>query len=135
MTRAAWLVPARDGGTGTHEPGSGPDQVAPDHELVRRGQQGDLQAFDELMRRHVIRAYHVALAVLHDHHDAQDTAQDAFLAAGFRSVSTPITWRPPLSPGILPGPVPGWGFLPASAAGTASPEPSAAPTATPRCST
>jgi hypothetical protein len=75
VTRAAWLVPARDGGTGTHEPGPGSGQVAPDPELVRRGQQGDLQAFDELMHRHALRAYHVALAVLHDHHDAEDTAQ------------------------------------------------------------
>jgi len=56
-------------------------------------------------------------------------------AAGFRSASTPTTCRPPLSPGILPGPVPAWGCLPASAAGTASLKPSAAPTATPRSST
>jgi len=27
MTRAAWLVPARDGGPGTHEPGSGPGEA------------------------------------------------------------------------------------------------------------
>ena len=60
MTRAAWPVPARDGGTGTHEPGSGPGEATPDQELVRRGQRGDLEAFDELMRRYVIRAYHVA---------------------------------------------------------------------------
>jgi len=30
MTRAAWLVPARDGGPGTHEPGSGPGEATPD---------------------------------------------------------------------------------------------------------
>jgi RNA polymerase sigma-70 factor (ECF subfamily) len=101
VTRAAWLVPARDGGTGTHDPGPGSGEGAPDQELVRRGQQGDLQAFDELMRRHAVRTYHVALAVLHDHHDAQDTAQDAFLAAwqglaGFRGDCEFGTWLHPI---------------------------------------
>lgn len=55
--------------------------MPPDRELVRLSQQGDLQAFDDLTRRHSVRAYHVALTVLHDHHDAQDITQDAFLAA------------------------------------------------------
>ena len=73
----------------------------PDQALVRRGQRGDLQAFDELMRRHSLRAYHVALAVLHDHHEAQDTAQDAFLAAsqglaGFRGDCEFGTWLHPI---------------------------------------
>ena len=97
VTRAVWLVPARDGGTRTHEPGPGSGEGASGQELVRRGRQGDLQAFDELMRRHAVRAYHVALAVLHDHQDAQDTAQDAFLAAwqglaGFRGDCEFGTW-------------------------------------------
>ena len=53
------------------------------------------------MRRHALRAYHVALAVLHDHHDAQDTAQDAFLAAWqglarFRGDSEFGTWLHPI---------------------------------------
>ena len=101
MTRAAWLVPARDGSTRTHEPGPESGEAAADQELVRRGQQGDLRAFDELMRRHALRAYHVALAVLHDHHDAQDTAQDAFLAAwrglaGFRRDCEFGTWLHPI---------------------------------------
>jgi RNA polymerase sigma-70 factor (ECF subfamily) len=101
VTRAAWLIPARDGGTGTREAGPGSGEAAPDQELVRRGQQGDLQAFDELMCRHALRAYHVAFAVLHDHHDAQDTAQDAFLAAwqglaGFRGDCEFGTWLHPI---------------------------------------
>lgn len=99
VTRAAWLVPAWDSGTRTHEPGSG--EAVPDQELVWHGQQGDLQAFDELMCRHAGRAYHVALAVLHDHQDAQDTTQDAFLAAwrglaGFRGDSEFGTWLHPI---------------------------------------
>jgi RNA polymerase sigma-70 factor (ECF subfamily) len=101
VTRAAWLVPARDGDTGTYDPGPGPGEAVPDQALVRRGQRGDLQAFDELMRRHSMRAYHVALAVLHDHHEAQDTAQDAFLAAwqglaGFRGDCEFRTWLHPI---------------------------------------
>jgi RNA polymerase sigma-70 factor (ECF subfamily) len=76
-------------------------QAALDLELVQRSQQGDLQAFGELISRHAVRAYHVALAVLHDHHDAQDTVQDAFLAAwqglaGFRGDSGFGTWLHPI---------------------------------------
>lgn len=80
----------------------GPQAAAvPDQELVRYGQQGDLQAFDELTSRYALRAYHVALAVLHDHHDAQDTAQDALLAAwrglaGFRGDCEFGTWLHPI---------------------------------------
>ncbi len=75
--------------------------VSPDQELVRRGQQGDLQAFDELTRRHSLRAYRAALAVLDDHHDAQDITQDAFLAAwrglaGFRGDCEFGTWLHPI---------------------------------------
>jgi RNA polymerase sigma-70 factor, ECF subfamily len=101
VTGAAWLAAARDRDTWTHEPEPGPGEAAPDQELVRRGQQGDLQAFDELIRRHALRTYHAALAVLHDHHDAQDTAQDAFLAAwrglaGFRGDCEFGTWLHPI---------------------------------------
>lgn len=105
VTRAAWLVPARDGGTGTHEPGAGPGEAVPDQALVRRGQRGDLQAFDELTHRHAVRAYHVTLAVLHDHHDAQDTAQDAFLAACRDWPGSAATASS--GPGCIPS-LPGW---------------------------
>ncbi len=105
MTRTAQLVPARDGSTGIHDPGPGDGEAVPDQELVRHGQQGDLQAFDELMRRHGPQAYHAALAVLHDHQDAQDTAQDAFLAAwrglaGFRGDCEFGTWLHPIVTGL-----------------------------------
>lgn len=107
VTRAPWLVPARDVGPGPDEPGPGSGETVPDHEtvpdqeLVRRGQRGDLPSFDELMRRHAVRAYLVALGLLRNHHDAQDTAQDAFLAAwqgltGFRGDCEFGTWLHPI---------------------------------------
>jgi RNA polymerase sigma-70 factor (ECF subfamily) len=50
-------------------------------ELVSRARRGDPGAFDELVRRHLRAAYAVALAVLGRPADADDVAQDAFVAA------------------------------------------------------
>ena len=50
-------------------------------ELVTRAQRGDPSAFDQLVRRHLRAAYAVALAVLGRPADADDIAQDAFIAA------------------------------------------------------
>ena len=50
-------------------------------ELVTRAKRGDASAFDQLVRRHLRAAYAVALAVLGRPHDADDVAQDAFVAA------------------------------------------------------
>ena len=50
-------------------------------ELVKRARRGDQAAFDELVRRHLRAAYAVALAVLARPVDADDVAQDAFIAA------------------------------------------------------
>ncbi len=78
---------------------TGPEsgQAVPDQELVARARQGDPRAFDELTSRHAGRAYRAALAVLRDRQDAQDTTQDAFLAAwhglaGFRGDCAFGTW-------------------------------------------
>ena len=51
--------------------------------------------------RPALRAYYVALGVLHDHQDAQDTTQDAFLAAwqglaSFRGDCEFGTWLHPI---------------------------------------
>lgn len=82
-----------------HEPG--PREDAEDRGLVLLAQQGELEAFDKLMRRHATWAYRVAFAILGDHHDAQDITQDAFLAAwqglsGFRGDSEFGTWLHPI---------------------------------------
>jgi RNA polymerase sigma-70 factor (ECF subfamily) len=85
------------GGARVQQPTARDGGLVTDRELVRSAQQGDLQAFDELTRRHAARAYRTALAVLRDHDDAQDTTQDAFLAAwqglaAFRGEAAFGTW-------------------------------------------
>ena len=50
-------------------------------DLVARAKRGDAVAFSELVRRHLRAAYVVALAVLGRAADADDVAQDAFVAA------------------------------------------------------
>lgn len=50
-------------------------------DLVSRARRGDPSAFDALVRRHLRAAYAVALAVLARPADAEDIAQEAFIAA------------------------------------------------------
>ena len=68
-----------------------------DAELVARARQGDAAAFGELVDRHRTAVYRAALAALGSHADAEDAAQDAFLAAyrrlsSFRGESSFKTW-------------------------------------------
>ena len=57
-----------------------------DQELLERCQIGDDTAFDELVRRHQQRAFHVAFQLLRDPEDAAEVAQDAFVRI-YRSVN------------------------------------------------
>ena len=50
-----------------------------DHALVRRAQEGEEQAFAELVERHQRRAFRVARNMVPTDEDAQDLAQEAFL--------------------------------------------------------
>ena len=66
-------------------------------QLVDRFLAGDKDAFAELIRPHVGALYGVALAILKDEHDAEETLQDAVLKAmthlaGFRRESKFSTW-------------------------------------------
>lgn len=66
-------------------------------ELVARARGGDAAAFGELVDRHRRAVYRAARAVLRSHADAEDAAQDAFVAAfrhldRFRGGSTFRTW-------------------------------------------
>jgi len=65
--------------------------------LVARAQQGYLDAYELLVQRHSAMAYRVALRLTGNHHDAQDVAQEALIAAWenlarFRAGSSFSTW-------------------------------------------
>ena len=49
--------------------------------LLARARQGDLPAFEEIVRRHQRRVYGVALRIVRSHAIADDVAQEAFLKA------------------------------------------------------
>lgn len=70
---------------------------ATDQELVRLFTQGDLAAFEELVRRHEQRIYNLSLRMLGRPEDARDATQETFLAAlrklpSFRGDSSLGTW-------------------------------------------
>jgi RNA polymerase sigma-70 factor (ECF subfamily) len=72
------------------------DTVDDDY-LVRRAQEGYLDAYEELAARHTPRAYRVALRMLGNRHDAEDITQDALIAAWqgldrFRADASFATW-------------------------------------------
>ena len=71
--------------------------VLTDADLVSRAQAGQLDAFEELVRRHRLATYRVALRMLGDESDAEDATQDAFVQAwrnlgGFRADAAFPTW-------------------------------------------
>lgn len=61
-----------------------------DAELLRAIADGDRAAFDRLSRRHLDRAYGVALRMTGSKADAEDVVQDVFLRLWLR----PDSWRP-----------------------------------------
>jgi RNA polymerase sigma-70 factor, ECF subfamily len=52
-----------------------------DAQLVARAREGEREAFEKLVRRHLDGAYAVALAELADAGDAEDAVQDSFITA------------------------------------------------------
>jgi RNA polymerase sigma-70 factor (ECF subfamily) len=71
--------------------------VVGDAYLVARAQDGYIDAYELLVRRHSAVAYRVALRLTGNHRDAQDVAQEALIAAwenlaGFRAGSSFSTW-------------------------------------------
>lgn len=68
-----------------------------DVHLVTRARAGQVDAFEELVRRHRDRVHRVALRLLDDEREAEDAAQDAFVRAwrslgSFRGDSAFTTW-------------------------------------------
>lgn len=66
-------------------------------ELVRRAKRGDLEAYDELIKRYQERIYATIYHMTSNHEDANDLAQDSFIKAfqalkSFKGGSTFYTW-------------------------------------------
>jgi len=69
----------------------------PDPALIRRAQQGDMDAFAELVRACQADCWRFARSLLHDRHAADDVTQEAFLRAyrflgSYRGESRFSTW-------------------------------------------
>ena len=71
--------------------------AADEAEVVRRAQQGDLQAYDDLVCRYQERIYATIYHMTSNHEDANDLAQDTFIKAyqaikSFKGGSSFYTW-------------------------------------------
>ena len=71
--------------------------VAAEQELVRRARRGDLEAYDDLVRRYQERIYATIYHMTANHEDANDLAQDTFIKAyqalkSFKGGSSFYTW-------------------------------------------
>jgi RNA polymerase sigma-70 factor (ECF subfamily) len=64
-----------------------PDSEAADLVLVQRAQQGDMSAYDELVRRYQERVYATIYHMTGNHEDAGDLAQETFIK-GFAALKT-----------------------------------------------
>ena len=76
-----------------------PESAAPavEMDLVRRAQGGDLEAYDELVKRYQERIYSTVYHMTSNHEDANDLAQDSFIKAyqalkSFKGGSSFYTW-------------------------------------------
>jgi RNA polymerase sigma-70 factor (ECF subfamily) len=83
------------------EPATRPDPNSPaamlEIDLVKRAQRGDLQAYDELVKRYQERIYATVYHMTANHEDANDLAQEAFIKAysalkSFKGGSSFYTW-------------------------------------------
>ncbi|OPY58815.1 MAG: ECF RNA polymerase sigma-E factor [Pelotomaculum sp. PtaU1.Bin035] len=68
-----------------------------DEVLIEKSKNGDMEAFEQLVRRYENKVYTVAYRFLGNHADASDLAQDTFLRLyqalpGFRGESSFMTW-------------------------------------------
>jgi RNA polymerase sigma-70 factor (ECF subfamily) len=84
---------------GSKEPLNAPAKTAqPDEqELVARARQGDMGAYDDLVRRYQERIYATIYHMTSNHEDANDLAQEAFIKAylalkSFKGGSSFYTW-------------------------------------------
>jgi RNA polymerase sigma-70 factor, ECF subfamily len=71
------------GHAGAKQPGAKAPGALDDRELVRRAQNEDQEAFEELVRRHQHRVFAVAGGILRRREDVEDIAQQVFVKAYF----------------------------------------------------
>lgn len=68
-----------------------------EHELLAAAAEGDMAAFDVLVREHTVRLYRIALRIVADPGEAEDVVQDAWVTAwrglsSFRGEAAVSTW-------------------------------------------
>src|SRR5580693_939153 len=80
-------------------PAVSPKEAAPveEQELVKRARNGDLSAYDDLVKRYQERIYATIYHMTSNHEDANDLAQEAFIKAyqalkSFKGGSSFYTW-------------------------------------------
>jgi RNA polymerase sigma-70 factor (ECF subfamily) len=84
MPRVPKAEPQATAAAAVLKPAAAKSPGAPDdRELVRRGQAGDKEAFEELVRRHQHRVFAVASGILRRREDVEDIAQQVFVKAYF----------------------------------------------------
>ncbi len=93
---AAAKAPEARADSGPIAPPVTPDAAA-EQELVRRARRGDLEAYDDLVRRYQERIYATIYHMTANHEDANDLAQDTFIKAyqalkSFKGGSSFYTW-------------------------------------------
>jgi RNA polymerase sigma-70 factor (ECF subfamily) len=79
------------------EPAPSPEPPVADLVLVQRSQQGDMEAYDELVRRYQDRVYATVYHMTANHEDAGDLTQETFIKAysalrSFKGDSSFYTW-------------------------------------------
>jgi RNA polymerase sigma-70 factor (ECF subfamily) len=79
------LAESAEASASSEHPGS--EQATDDVVLVQRAQEGDLVAFDELVRRYQERIYSTIYHMTASHEDAADLAQETFIKA-FQALKT-----------------------------------------------
>ncbi|CAA9209487.1 MAG: RNA polymerase sigma factor RpoE [uncultured Chthoniobacterales bacterium] len=80
-----------------HKEATPAEAEVPDADLVKRCQDGDTEAFDQLVGRYRTRVFGMIYNMVHSEQDAWDLAQDSFLKAWksigrFRGQSSFYTW-------------------------------------------
>ncbi|MEK6646270.1 MAG: sigma-70 family RNA polymerase sigma factor [Candidatus Firestonebacteria bacterium] len=68
-----------------------------EQELIKKVQEKDRNAFNQLVKKYMERAYAIAYRITHNHHDAQDLSQEAFIKVwnsinSFTGKSSFYTW-------------------------------------------